>query len=83
MKTLTGAIVLSLGLGLHAINAQEATNVVRYASQPTGNKVSISGTSTIHDWTMDSALVGGFMERSHDNGRENAGSHERGEVPQD
>ena len=62
MKALTGVIVLSLGLGLQSIRAGEATNVVRYVAQPTGSNVKIEGTSTIHDWTMESALIGGSME---------------------
>src|ERR1022692_4369505 len=35
--------------------------MVRYGAKP-GSKVSIAGTSTIHDWTMDGQLIGGFME---------------------
>lgn len=62
MKTLTGVIVLSLGLGLQPIRAEETTNVIRFVAQPTGSNVKIEGTSTIHDWTMESALIGGFME---------------------
>lgn len=35
---------------------------VRYDAQPTGSKTKIEGTSTIHDWTMESAVIGGFLE---------------------
>ncbi len=38
------------------------TGTVRYEAQPTGSKATIAGTSTIHDWTMDSAIIGGFLE---------------------
>lgn len=39
-----------------------ATGTVRYDAQPTGSKAKIEGTSTIHDWTMESSVIGGFME---------------------
>ncbi len=39
-----------------------ATGTVRYDAQPTGSKCKMEGTSTIHDWTMESAVIGGFME---------------------
>jgi polyisoprenoid-binding protein YceI len=35
---------------------------VRYEAQSTGSKMTIAGTSTIHDWTMESAVVGGSIE---------------------
>ena len=38
------------------------TGVVRYDAQPTGSKVKIAGTSSVHDWTMESVVVGGFIE---------------------
>ncbi len=38
------------------------TGAVRYDAQPAASKVTIAGTSTIHDWTMDSAIIGGFIE---------------------
>lgn len=39
-----------------------ATGTVRYDARPTGSKAKIEGTSTIHDWTMESSVIGGFME---------------------
>jgi polyisoprenoid-binding protein YceI len=39
-----------------------AGDVVRYNARFSGSKVSILGTSTIHDWTMDGQIIGGFME---------------------
>lgn len=35
---------------------------VRYDALPVGSKAKMEGTSTIHDWHMDSAVIGGFME---------------------
>jgi YceI-like domain len=34
---------------------------VRYDARP-GSKVKIEGTSTIHDWTMEGQIIGGYME---------------------
>lgn len=38
-----------------------AEEMVRYLGRP-GSKVQIAGTSTIHDWTMDGQIIGGYME---------------------
>jgi len=42
--------------------AQLSADTVRYDAQPVGSKSKIEGTSTIHDWTMESSVVGGYME---------------------
>ncbi len=34
----------------------------RYNAQPRGNSVKIDGTSTAHDWEMEGAMIGGFIE---------------------
>jgi polyisoprenoid-binding protein YceI len=34
---------------------------VRYQASP-GSKVKLEGTSTIHDWTVESGIMGGFIE---------------------
>lgn len=49
------ALVLSLSA------SAQAQSAVRYETQP-GSKVKIEGTSSIHDWSAESAAVGGFME---------------------
>jgi hypothetical protein len=55
--------VLALGLSATVVTAQgPAAGMVRYNAQPLGNKAKIEGTSTVHDWTMDSTVVGGFIE---------------------
>lgn len=38
------------------------SGMVRYDAQPVGSKAKIEGTSSIHDWHMDSVVIGGFME---------------------
>jgi polyisoprenoid-binding protein YceI len=42
--------------------AASAAGLMRYEAQPTGSKMSIEGTSSLHDWIMDSVLVGGYLE---------------------
>ena len=39
--------------------AAPATGATRYDALPTGSKMTIEGTSTIHDWHMDSVVLGG------------------------
>jgi polyisoprenoid-binding protein YceI len=34
----------------------------RYGAQPRGNSVKVDGTSTAHDWEMEGAMIGGFIE---------------------
>ena len=42
--------------------ASAAAQTVRYEAQPNGSKVKIEGTSTIHDWTVESPTIDGFIE---------------------
>lgn len=49
-----------LAVGLLATAAQAET--VRYNSQPGGSKATVAGDSSIHAWTMESGVIGGFME---------------------
>src|SRR6266566_3468583 len=35
---------------------------VRYDALPTGSKAKVDGTSTIHDWTVESRLIAGYVE---------------------
>jgi len=39
-----------------------SAGVMRYNAQPIGSKARIAGTSSVHDWTMESIVIGGFME---------------------
>ena len=61
MKGVAGVLVL-LALAGQTVRADENMVVVRYNAQPTGSKVTMDGTSTIHDWTVVTPLVGGYME---------------------
>ena len=45
-----------------AAPASTATGTTRYDAQPGGSKMKIEGTSTIHDWKMESSSLGGFLE---------------------
>ena len=35
---------------------------VRYDAQPRGSSMKIEGTSTVHDWTVEGQIIGGFIE---------------------
>lgn len=39
-----------------------AADVVRLDTTPTGNKIRMEGTSTIHDWQCEGRIIGGFVE---------------------
>jgi len=52
-----GALALLLGVPLRA-----AENWVRYVAQPGGGQVKVEGTSTLHDWSVESKLIGGYIE---------------------
>jgi polyisoprenoid-binding protein YceI len=53
--------LLSL-IALFALTASlPGAEVHRYEATP-GSKVTVAGTSTLHDWTVESALIAGFME---------------------
>ncbi len=54
--TLSGAFALLLAGSL------QAQTLARYEAQTSGSKVKIEGTSTIHDWDVNSPIIGGFME---------------------
>jgi len=60
LKQLKSLGAFAVVAGLLAAGVQ-ADDVARYNARP-GSKVSIAGTSTIHDWTMDGQIIGGFME---------------------
>lgn len=52
-KSLVAALLL---FGVVSLSAQ-----VRYQATP-GSKVKIDGTSTVHDWTVEGGIIGGFVE---------------------
>ena len=54
-----GKVSAALLLTAGALYAADA--MVRYEAQPE-SKVRIDGTSTIHDWTVQGTIIGGFVE---------------------
>jgi polyisoprenoid-binding protein YceI len=48
-------------IALCAVLLQAAENTIRYGYRQ-GTKVSIDGTSTIHDWTVEGSIIGGIFE---------------------
>jgi len=52
-----GALAVLLALPLWS-----AENWVRYVAQPGGGQVKVEGTSTLHDWSVESKLIGGYIE---------------------
>ena len=59
-KLLVGNLVVLAMTGMTVVGADGWT---RYNSQPgTANLVEIEGTSTVHDWHVQSRIVGGYME---------------------
>jgi polyisoprenoid-binding protein YceI len=45
-----------------AVGSSARAQTVHYEAQPGGSKMKIDGTSTLHDWTVECAVIGGFME---------------------
>jgi polyisoprenoid-binding protein YceI len=64
IETALGAGLLTLLLVVQpgAKLLAEDAKPVRYEAQSTGSKMKIDGTSTIHDWSMESVNVGGYLE---------------------
>jgi len=54
--------VLLLSLALNCSPTQAQAEPLRYEAQPGGGKVKIEGTSSIHEWSMESPVIGGFLE---------------------
>ncbi|MBM3876855.1 MAG: YceI family protein [Verrucomicrobia bacterium] len=46
---------------LAAVSTRAADKAVRYEGQP-GGKIKIDGTSSVHDWTVETQIIGGFLE---------------------
>ena len=58
LKSLILAVNFLAGLALPL----SAADVVRLDTTPTGNKIRMEGTSTIHDWQCEGRIIGGFVE---------------------
>jgi polyisoprenoid-binding protein YceI len=53
---------LNLTTALALVWAAQGADTLRYLAQPQGSKVTMDGTSTIHDWTVEGKIIGGFFE---------------------
>ena len=49
-------------LALLLLPTLQAQDVARYQAQATGSKMRIDGDSTLHTWTVESLIVGGYLE---------------------
>lgn len=52
LSILAAALFLAVGL---------CAETVRYQATP-GSKMKLDGTSTVHDWTVESGIIGGYIE---------------------
>lgn len=59
--SLNRAAVLATSLALACAGSLFA-ETIKYETQPGGSKVKIEGTSSIHDWSMESLVIGGSIE---------------------
>ena len=57
----TALVTLLLGAASLALSSAEDA-AVRYDAQPGGSTCSMDGTSTMHDWTMKTAIISGYIE---------------------
>ncbi|HNQ73481.1 MAG TPA: YceI family protein [Verrucomicrobiota bacterium] len=53
---------LSICLLVAALAGATAQDLVRYEAVPGGSSCAIDGTSSIHDWTMTSKIISGYIE---------------------
>jgi polyisoprenoid-binding protein YceI len=60
-RSFASSVLGTFGMAL-ALLSVHAADTVRYNSVPNGSKLRMDGTSTIHDWYAESAVVGGFLE---------------------
>ena len=59
-KLTTRLAVFALGLAM-TTSAVLGAESVRYQGVPRGSSVKIDGTSTVHDWSVEGKLIGGYM----------------------
>ena len=55
-------ITANLALLLLLARGAQAQDAVKFSASPTGSMVKIEGTSTIHDWSMETKIVPGSLE---------------------
>lgn len=54
--------LLALSLLLTLLTATARAEAIKFTAQPVGSKIRVDGKSNIHDWHMEGALIGGFIE---------------------
>lgn len=62
MKTNTLKSITALALVAAFSASAVAENTVIYSAKPKGSKCVMAGTSTVHDWTMETSVIGGTIE---------------------
>jgi polyisoprenoid-binding protein YceI len=55
----TSLLALTITLGATLAASAQMTS---FAAQPTGSKMKIDGTSTIHDWSIEGGIIAGTLE---------------------
>jgi hypothetical protein len=78
MKVKVPFLLFSLALAALPLAAAE---MVRLDTTPTGNKIRIEGTSTIHDWQVEGSVIGGFIEVGEGFPRKPGAAVQPGKVP--
>jgi len=58
----SGITVIVAGAAALLLAASAAAQTIRYEAQPASCKLKMEGTSTIHNWTVESTNVNGFIE---------------------
>lgn len=61
----TNVLMAKIGAALllaFSVQTRAADAWVRYGAAQAGSKVKIDGTSTVHDWTVEGSLIGGYVE---------------------
>jgi len=57
-----GIFAFAVGAAVLLLAVPAIAQTIRYEPQPTGSKIKMEGTSTIHDWTVESPTADGFIE---------------------
>jgi polyisoprenoid-binding protein YceI len=55
-------VAVAAGAAALLLATPAAAQALRYEPQPTGSKVRIEGTSTLHNWTVEGPVINGFIE---------------------
>jgi YceI-like domain len=61
IRTITTSQVVAVMMLVGGL-ALQAADLARYNAKPGSLKMRIEGTSTIHDWQVESSIIGGYLE---------------------